>query len=113
MRVKFKLNDENARAVIAGLNEVDQQLSEQVENEFLKRKDIFLTKDDKMELVGKIDKQKIELIEKIENQKVELIEKIERARADIIKWMFIFWASQLMAMVGLLKLFFSWPAYLP
>ena len=123
LKSKFKLSDENARAVIFEINAVDRKITEQVEDEFLKRKDVFLTKDDKVELVEKIESQKSELIEKIENQKVELIEKIEnqkseliekieqqaqkieRTRADLIKWMFIFWIGQLAALVGLFKLF--------
>ncbi|MBC6410341.1 MAG: hypothetical protein GDA42_07780 [Ekhidna sp.] len=106
------MSDENARAVIFEINAVDRKITEQVEDEFLKRKDVFLTKDDKVELVEKIESQKSELIEKIENQKSELIEKIEqqaqkieRTRADLIKWMFIFWIGQLAALVGLFKLF--------
>ena len=83
LKSKFKLSDENARAVISEINAVDQKITEQVDDEFLKRKDIFLTKDDK----------------------VELIEKIERTRADLIKWMFIFWIGQLAALFGLFKLF--------
>ena len=134
LKSKFKLSDENARAVIFEINAVDRKITEQVEDEFLKRKDVFLTKDDKVELIEKIESQKVkltekienqksELIEKIENQKVELIEKIEnqkseliekieqqaqkieRTRADLIKWMFIFWIGQLAALVGLFKLF--------
>ena len=112
LKSKFKLSDENARAVISEINAVDQKITNQIDDEFLKRKDIFLTKDDKVELVEKIENQKVELIEKMENQKVELIEKIEqqaqkieRTRADLIKWMFIFWIGQLAALLGLFKLF--------
>ena len=112
LKSKFKLSDENARAVISEINAVDQKITNKIDDEFLKRKDIFLTKDDKVELVEKIENQKVELIEKMENQKVELIEKIEqqaqkieRTRADLIKWMFIFWIGQLAALLGLFKLF--------
>ncbi|MDE0471841.1 MAG: hypothetical protein OXH57_07855, partial [Ekhidna sp.] len=87
LKSKFKLSDENARAVISEINAVDQKITEQVDDEFMKRKDVFLTKDDKVELVEKIENQKVELIEKIEQQ----AQKIERTRADLIKWMFIFW----------------------
>ncbi|MBC6426840.1 MAG: hypothetical protein GDA51_10320 [Ekhidna sp.] len=94
MKSKFKLSDENARAVIFEINAAERKITEQIEDEFLKRKDVFLTKDDK-----------VELIEKIEQQRVELTGKIERTRADLIKWMFIFWIGQLAALVGLFKLF--------
>lgn len=33
--------------------------------------------------------------------------KIEKMRSDVIKWMFIFWAGQLAAIFGLLRVFFS------
>ncbi|MDE0471842.1 MAG: hypothetical protein OXH57_07860 [Ekhidna sp.] len=94
LKSKFKLSDENARAVISEINAVDQKITEQVDDEFMKRKDVFLTKDDK-----------VELIEKIENQRTGLTGKIERTRADLIKWMFIFWIGQLAALFGLFKLF--------
>ncbi|MBC6400161.1 MAG: hypothetical protein GDA42_04570 [Ekhidna sp.] len=83
LKSKFKRSDENARAVILALNTADEKITERVDNELLKRKDVFLTKDDK----------------------VELVEKIERTRADIIKWMFIFWTGQLATLFGLFKLF--------
>ncbi|MBC6427393.1 MAG: hypothetical protein GDA51_13220 [Ekhidna sp.] len=90
LKSKFKLSDENARAVIFEINATDRKITEQVEDEFLKRKDVFLTKDDKVELIEKIEQQ---------------AQKIERTRADLIKWMFIFWIGQLAALVGLFKLF--------
>ncbi|MBC6401645.1 MAG: hypothetical protein GDA37_11675 [Ekhidna sp.] len=90
LKSKFKLSDENARAVIFEINAVERKITEQVEDEFLKRKDVFLTKDDKVELIEKIEQQ---------------AQKIERTRADLIKWMFIFWIGQLAALVGLFKLF--------
>ncbi|MBC6411410.1 MAG: hypothetical protein GDA42_13340, partial [Ekhidna sp.] len=83
LKSKFKLSDENARAVIFEINAVERKITEQVEDEFLKRKDVFLTKDDKVELIKKIEQQ---------------AQKIERTRADLIKWMFIFWIGQLAAL---------------
>ena len=90
LKSKFKLSDENARAVISEINTIDKKITEQVDEEFLKRKDVFLTKDDKVELIEKIEQQ---------------AQKIERTRADLIKWMFIFWIGQLAALFGLFKLF--------
>ena len=126
---KFNLSQLKAREVIVELNAIGARIHTHIEDEFHKRKDIFLTKDDKVELIEKIENQKVELIEKIENQKVELIEKIEnqkveliekmetqrvelvekieRSRADMIKWMFIFWITQLVAMAGLFQFFFG------
>ena len=91
---KFNLSHEDAREVVIELNAIDAKLSENIEGEFLKRQDVFLTKGDK-----------VELIEKMDDQRVELVEKIERSRADMIKWMFIFWITQLVAMTGLFQFF--------
>ncbi len=44
------------------------------------KKDVFMTKDDK----------------------VEMITRIESAKTDTIKWMFIFWIGQLAAIAGIL-----------
>jgi len=96
LKLKFNLKEEDARSVIEELQKIDREINEKVESEFQKRKDTFLTKDDK-----------VELIEKIQNQKVELVEKIEKTRSDMIKWMFIFWISQLAAIFGMLKVFFA------
>jgi len=107
LKLKFNLKEEDARSVIEELQKIDREINEKVESEFQKRKDTFLTKDDKVELIEKIQNQKVELVEKIENQKVELVEKIEKTRSDMIKWMFIFWISQLAAIFGMLKVFFA------
>ena len=151
---KFKLSQEDAREVVVELSAIGGRIHTHIEDEFRKSKDIFLTKDDKVELVEKMEhlrvdlskkiddqrvelivqkmelvermedqkaeliermeriradtkEDKVELIERIENQKVELVERIERSRADMIKWMFIFWITQLVAMAGLFQFFFN------
>ena len=50
------------------------------EEKISQKKDIFMTKDDK----------------------VEMISRIESSKTDTIKWMFIFWISQLAAVAGIL-----------
>lgn len=40
------------------------------------------------------------------NAKAELEIKIEKTRSDIIKWMFIFWAGQIGALIAILQIFF-------
>jgi len=50
------------------------------EEKINQKKDVFMTKDDK----------------------VELISKIESSKTDIIKWAFIFWIGQLAAVAGIL-----------
>jgi hypothetical protein len=55
------------------------------EEKIKQKKDVFMTKDDK----------------------VELISRIESTRADVIKWMFIFWVGQLAAVTGILFALFN------
>lgn len=62
-----------------------------VEEKISQKKDVFMTKSDK-----------IEIITLIKEEKVDLISKIESSRADNIKWMFIFWIGQLVAVAGIL-----------
>ncbi len=50
------------------------------EEKISQKKDVFMTKDDK----------------------VEIISRIESSRTDTIKWMFIFWIGQLAAVAGIL-----------
>ena len=50
------------------------------EEKINQKKDVFMTKDDK----------------------VELISKIESSKTDIIKWAFIFWIGQLAAVAGII-----------
>lgn len=50
------------------------------EEKISQKKDVFMTKDDK----------------------VEMISRIESSKTDTIKWMFIFWIGQLAAVAGIL-----------
>jgi hypothetical protein len=50
------------------------------EEKISQKKDIFMTKDDK----------------------IEMISRIESSKTDTIKWMFIFWIGQLVAVAGIL-----------
>jgi hypothetical protein len=42
---------------------------------------------------------------KIETSKTDLIKDAANNRAEMIKWMFVFWAGQMLAMFGLIVLF--------
>jgi len=63
------------------------------------KKDVFMTKNDK-----------VELITRIVSDKEELITRIESSKSDMIKWMFIFWIGQLAATAGIVFAFLN--AYL-
>ncbi|HVU56696.1 MAG TPA: hypothetical protein VHD83_16655 [Puia sp.] len=77
--LKDKLGEEKA-AIILGFVEgkIDQQ------------KEVFLTKEDKMELIRATKEDKMELIRSAKEDKV-----------DLIKWMVGFWIVQIAAIIGL------------
>ncbi|MBA4139981.1 MAG: hypothetical protein H0X70_05675 [Segetibacter sp.] len=72
---------------------------EKAEQKIAQKKDIFMTKDDKVELVTRMA-----------SDKEELITRIETSKTDTIKWMFIFWIGQLAATAGIMFAFLN--AYL-
>jgi len=53
-------------------------------------------------LAEEMGKLRAEMTEKIEGLRVEIYNEIGRLRADIIKWMFIFWVGQFLAIAGLI-----------
>jgi len=62
----------------------------------------------KIEQSRSATKQDIELLRTATKQDIAQLEvKIERVRADLIKWMFIFWAGQIGALIAILALFFK------
>lgn len=81
--LKNRFSDKEAAKVIEYFElKAEQKISE--------KKDVFMTKDDK-----------VELITRIVSDKEELITRIETAKTDMIKWMFIFWMGQLAATAGI------------
>ena len=70
--LKNRFSDKEAAKVIEFFEmKAEQKISE--------KKDVFMTKDDK----------------------VELVTRIETSKSDTIKWMFIFWIGQLAATTGI------------
>ncbi|MCG6552436.1 MAG: CCDC90 family protein [Candidatus Magnetominusculus sp. LBB02] len=52
-----------------------------------------------------LEKVRLELKSDIETVKLELRAEIERSKSETLKWMFIFWAGQLVAIFAMLKAF--------
>ena len=73
---KSKFSEPEASAII-------EYIEKQAEKRVRQKKDIFLTKDDK----------------------VEIVSIIKDTKADIIKWMFIFCIGQIAALVAIIALF--------
>ncbi|WP_420265871.1 hypothetical protein [Candidatus Magnetominusculus dajiuhuensis] len=61
-----------------------------------------------VEIFNKVDSEsRKELATKsdLENVKLELRAEIEKSKSETLKWMFIFWAGQLIAIFAMLKTF--------
>jgi hypothetical protein len=73
---KSKFSEPEASAII-------EYIEKQAEEKIIHKKDIFLSKDDK----------------------VEIVSMIKDTKAEIIKWMFIFWIGQIAALIGIIAVF--------
>jgi len=120
--LKEQIGDKPARILL-------EYIESKTEKEFERKKDILATKQDiellhtatkqdiaelradlevKIEQSRSATKQDIELLRTATKQDIAQLEvKIERVRADLIKWMFIFWAGQIGALIAILALFFK------
>ena len=114
--LKQSIGEEQAQIVVEGMK---TQVREALENS----KSVLATKEDlfglRSELKEDINNLRSELKEDINGLRVEMKVEIasvradtaaleirmEKMRADLIKWMFIFWVSQLAAVFGLLRFF--------
>ena len=112
--LKQSLGEEQAQIVV---EDMKTQVREALENS----KSVLATKEDlfglRSELKEDINNLRSELKEDINGLRVEMkVEiasvradtaaleiKMEKMRADLIKWMFIFWVSQLVAVFSLLR----------
>jgi len=80
--LKAKIGEKEAKTLV-------EYIEAKVERKFIEKKDLFVTKED------------------LANAKAELEIKMEKIRSDIIKWMFIFWAGQIGALIAILQIFFG------
>ena len=108
--LKQSIGEEQAQVVVEGMK---TQVREALENS----KSVLATKEDlfslRSELKEDINNLRSELKEDINGLRVEIASvradtaaleiKMEKMRADLIKWMFIFWVSQLVAVFSLLR----------
>ncbi len=92
--LREKLGDDGVDALIAVINEA-----------ILRSHENLATKDDiaRHELNTRNDIARLEL--KIESVRSDLELKIEKSKSETLKWMFIFWAGQLVAIFAMLKSF--------
>lgn len=62
--------------------------------------------DVKTELDARINEFRAELDTKINKVRADLEARISEVKTDIIKWMFIFWAGQIVVLIAILQVFF-------
>jgi hypothetical protein len=86
--LKAKVGEKEAKTLV-------EYIEAKVEKKFEEKKDILPAKQD-------ISNLEIAVKQDIANLEIEL----EKTRADIIKWMFIFWAGQIGALIAILQIFF-------
>lgn len=107
--LKEKMGEDEAQSLV-------KYVESKIEAEFHDKQYVLATKQDllvlKEELVERMNSQKEELIQrmdkKFEDQKNafnDLKVQVKSDKADIIKWMFLFWVSQLAAMFAFFKFF--------
>jgi type I site-specific restriction-modification system R (restriction) subunit len=86
--LKPKVGEKEAKALVEYIEtKVDRKLEE--------KKDILATKED-------LANVKTDLMVEIEKVRTEM----QKMKAEIIKWMFIFWAGQIGALIAILQIFF-------
>jgi len=59
---------------------------ETVKTNFDAKANVFLTKEDKIDLINRIDITKSDLIDRMDTMKVDLIDRINKSKTDLIFW---------------------------
>jgi len=94
------------------MKELDLKLTKEIENtrKEIKELDLKLTKEIKeldVKLTKEIKNLDLKLSKEIKEVEVRLTEKIEKIRNDTLKWTFMFWVSQMLAIGSILYKVFS------
>jgi polyhydroxyalkanoate synthesis regulator phasin len=118
--LREKLSDEGVDALVELLNSAEERIKEAVvslcEERFERRlveaiSALRVTIEERIaHLEARIDNLEARvsgLEAKIASVKSDLEVKIANVHADIIRWMFIFWAGQIGALIGILLVFFK------
>ncbi|MCI4625027.1 MAG: CCDC90 family protein [Candidatus Magnetoovum sp. WYHC-5] len=102
--LKDKIGEEGTRVVIEAFDEVVDKGHGNLatKEDLLKVESKLDSKIDKLD--NKIDKVELTLRGEIEKSRAESKTEIEKAKSDLLRWMFIFWASQIGIIIALVKL---------
>lgn len=99
--LRERLGDDAVDALVAVINDAKFGSHEDLAT----KDDIKNLKMDMLNLERKMDSMKSDLELKIGSVRSDLELKIEKSKSDTLKWMFLFWAGQLIAMFTMLKVF--------
>jgi hypothetical protein len=92
--LKQKHSEQEAQTIMEFANDkAEQKINE--------KKDTFLIKDDKVDLINTMKDDKVDLINTMRNDKVDLINTMKNDKVDLIKWMVGIWIAQMVAILGL------------
>lgn len=90
------------------IKEVELKLSKQIENTRKEIKEIELKLIQQIENTRKeIKETELKLTKEIKKVELNLSKEIKAVEVRMIKWMFTFWTGQLIALIGILKYFFT------
>lgn len=92
--LRERLGDEAVESFILLLKEIDHE----------SRKDALVLAEEKFE--RRLSEEVASLKVYIGDVKSELEAKIANMKADLIKWMFLFWAGQIVVLIAILQVFF-------
>ncbi|MEW5946601.1 MAG: hypothetical protein AB1742_10425 [bacterium] len=115
--LRDKLGDEASDSLIELINLANRKTTEDVITLSGEKYERRLTEevaklDNRItEVEARLDKRITEEVAKLDNRITEvearLDKRITEVHADIIKWMFIFWAGQIIVIVAIMSLFFK------
>jgi hypothetical protein len=82
--LRHKLGDQESHELVEFIHSEVKAEMETVKTNLDNKTNVFLTKDDKIDLIDRIETVRIELIDRIEAVRIELIDRIEAVRVDLI-----------------------------
>ena len=109
--LKGSLGEEKAQIVVEGIKSQVKGALEDSKSVLATKEDLhalrLATKEDIHALRSELKEDIHALRSELKGDIASLDVRMEKMRSDLIKWMFIFWAGQLAAIFGLLRVFFS------
>jgi len=84
--LRNKLGEQENADLIEFIHSEVKADMETVKTNFDAKANVFLTKEDKIDLINRIDITKSDLIDRMDTMKVDLIDRIKKSKTDLIFW---------------------------